>query len=149
MAYIGFRPYPGPDAKNIVHLPEVVSATYKAGDLVKISGGYVTVATSDQDVFGIALNDYTGTTGADTMVYVISTDDKFLAQSNAATLESYKGNAYGCSVTTPGSMCVTAGTTGNVTFYIEKLDPRDGVKTSAGGRVIGRFVISSMDAIGG
>jgi hypothetical protein len=149
MAYIGFRPYPGPDATKITHLPEVVSATYKAGDLVKISGGYVTVATADTDVFGIALNDYTGTTGADTMVYVITPEDKFLAQSSAATLESYKGNAYGCTLTTPGSMCVTAGTTGNATFYIEKLDPRDGVDTSAGGRVIGRFVISSMDAIGG
>jgi len=149
MAYIGFRPYPAPDPTKIVYLPEVVSATFKTGDLVILSGGYVTVATSDADVFGIAMEDYTGTTGALVPVYVITPEDRFVAQSSAATLESYKGNAYGCTLTTPGSMCVTAGTTGNATFYIDKLDPRDGVKTSAGGRVIGHFVIGSMDAIGG
>jgi hypothetical protein len=149
MAYIGFRPYPGPDPSKIVHLPEVASATFKMGDLVIYSGGYVSVATSDADVFGIAMQDKSGTTGTMIPVYVITPEDKFIAQSSSATLEAYKGNAYGCTLTTPGAMCVTAGTTGNATFYIEKLDPRDGVKTSAGGRVIGRFVIASMDAIGG
>jgi hypothetical protein len=149
MAYMGFRPYPDSDATKIVHLPEVVSATFLTGDLVILSGGFVTVATSDANVYGIAMKDYTGTTSALIPVYVITPEDRFICQSSAATLETHKGNAYGCTLTTPGSMCVVAGTTGNATFYIDELDPRDGPTTSAGGRVIGRFVIDSMDAIGG
>jgi hypothetical protein len=149
MATSGFKPFPGPDATKIVHLPEVVSATYLTGDLVKISGGYVTIATADTDLFGIALHDFTGTTGADTAVYVITPDDKFIAQSTATTAETDKGVAYGISVTTPGAMGVTVGTVGNATFYVERLDPRDGATTGAGGRVIGRFDIASYDAIGG
>lgn len=149
MAYMGFLPYPGPDATKIVHLPEVVSATFLAGDLVKISGGYVTIATVDTDVFGISLGDHTGTTGALVPIYVITPEDRFIAQSSATTAEAYKGVAYNVDVSTPGSMCVDAGTTGDASFYIDELDPRDGVHTGAGGRVIGRFVYSSMDAIGG
>lgn len=149
MAYIGFRPYPDSDATKIVHLPEVVSATFLTGDLVILSGGFVTVATDDKDVFGIAMKDYTGTTSALIPVYVITPEDRFIAQSTATTAETNKGVAYGVDVATPGSMAVTVGTTGDAVFYIDELDPRDGPTTGAGGRVIGRFIISAADAIGG
>jgi hypothetical protein len=150
MAYMGFRPYPGPDATKIVHLPEAgTSGEFMIGDLVIFSGGSITIAAADTDLFGIAMADHTGVTGTSIPVYVITPEDKFIAQSSAATLETYKGNAYNVDVSTAGSMCVDCGTTGDASFYVEQLDPRDGVQTSAGGRVIGRFVVGSMDAIGG
>jgi len=150
MAYMGFRPYPDPDATKIVHLPEAgTSGEFLTGDLVIFSGGSITIAAADTDLFGIAMKDHTGTTGTMTPVYVITPEDRFIAQSSATTAETNKGVAYNVDVSTAGSMCVDVGTTGDASFYIDELDPRDGPTTGAGGRVIGRFVYGSMDAIGG
>ena len=150
MAYMGFRPYPDSDATKIVWLPEGgTSGEFLVGDLVIFSSGSIVIATDDADVFGIALKDHSGTTGTMTPVYVITPEDRFVAQSSATTAETSKGNAYNIDVTTAGSMCVDVGTTGSASFYIDELDPRDGPTTGAGGRVIGRFVYGSMDAIGG
>jgi hypothetical protein len=54
MATMGFRPYPGPDPRKIVYIPEN-AAEFVTGDLVIITSGYVEVATDDLEVFGIAL----------------------------------------------------------------------------------------------
>jgi len=148
LATMGFRPYPGPDATKIVYLPEVVSATFKQGDPVVISGGYVTIATDDDDIFGIAMCDYTGTTGADTPVYVITPGDRFIAEATSTTVSTNVGVAYALTISAGASGVNTASTT-TPAFYIDELDPRDGATTGAGGRVIGRFVYGSMDAIGG
>jgi len=148
MATFGFRPYPDSKAERIVHLPEGGSASFAAGDLVIFTSGSVQVATNDDDVEGIALKASSGTTGTMTPVYIIGVSDKFIAEASATTAETNKGVAYALVMTT-GSMAVNPGSTTTAAFYIEKLDPRDGPTTGAGGRVIGRFVYTSIDGIGG
>ena len=148
MATMGFRPYPGPDATKIVHLPEGTSASFQAGDLVIFTSGKLQVATDDDDVFGIALKTYTGTADTSIPVYVITPGDRFIAETSATQAQTNCGVAYALVMTT-GSMAVNPGSTTTAAFYIDQLDPRDGPVTGAGGHVIGRFVYGSMDAIGG
>jgi hypothetical protein len=148
MATMGFRPYPGPDANKIAWLPEVVSATFKTGDLVILSAGFVTIATVDEDIYGIALKDYTGTTSTPIPVYVLSGGEKLIAEATATTTEVMKGVGYELTMTA-GSMGVATSTTSSPTFMVEQLDPRDGATTGAGGRVIGHIYDSSIDGIGG
>ena len=147
---MGFRPYPGPDATKIVHLPEEASQTFVAGDLVIHDGssGEVEIATDDDDVYGIALRDASGTTGTMIPVYVITPGDRFIAEASATTSEANKGINYAL-VMTGGSMAVNPGSTSSPAFIIDELDPRDGPTTGAGGRVIGRFFYTSMNSIGG
>lgn len=148
MATMGFRPYPGPDANKIAWLPEVVSATFKTGDLVILSSGYVTIATVDEDIYGIALQDYTGTTSTLIPVYVLSGGEKLIAEATATTTEVMKGVGYEITMTA-ANMGVATDTTSSPTFMVEQLDPRDGATTGAGGRVIGHIYDSSIDGIGG
>ena len=149
MATSGFRPYPGPKADRITVLPEAATQSFKTGDLVIISSGKVAVATDDENVFGVAMNDASGTTDTDVSVYVIYPGDKFIAESGAATAVANQGVAYDINMTS-GSMSVTTGTAESAVFYIDCLDPRDGaVAASPYGHVIGRFVYLSIDAIGG
>ena len=149
MATSGFRPYPGPKADRITVLPEAASQTFKSGDLVIISSGKVAVASSDDDVFGVAMQDASGTTNTPTNVYVIYPGDKFIAESGAATAIANQGVAYDLDMTS-GSMSVTTGTAASAAFYIDCLDPRDGItSTTPYGHVIGRFLYSSIDGIGG
>ena len=149
MATMGFRPYPQPIADRITVLPEASGTqTFKRGDLVIFSSGTVAVATDDDDVFGVAMNDASGTANTDTEVYVIQPGDKFIAEASTTTAVSNQGVAYAL-VMTSGSMAVNPGSTTTAAFYIDALDPRDGPTTGAGGRVIGRFIYTSIDGIGG
>jgi hypothetical protein len=148
MATIGFQPYPGPIADRISWLPEAATQTFVVGDLVIISSGKVAVASDDDDVFGIAMKAATGTTNTSIPVYVIHASDKFIAEASDTTAVSNQGVAYAL-VMTSGSMAVNTGSTSSAAFYIDHLDPRDGATTGAGGRVIGRFVYTSLDSIGG
>jgi len=146
---MGFRPYPQPIADRITVLPEASGTqTFKRGDLVIFSSGTVAVATTGEDVFGVAMNDASGTANTDTEVYVIQPGDKFIAEATATTAVTNQGNAYLLGVTS-GSMGVDTSSTSTPGFYIDALDPRDGPTTGAGGRVIGRFIYSSIDGIGG
>jgi hypothetical protein len=146
MATMGFRPYPGPDPRKIVYIPEN-AAEFVTGDLVIITSGYVEVATDDLEVFGIALANH-DISGAMVPVYTITPGDRFIAEATATTAETNKGVAYALTMTT-GSMGVDTSSTTTPSFYIDELDPRDGPHTGAGGRVIGRFIADACDAIGG
>lgn len=148
MATMGFRPYPGPIADRITVLPEAATQTFKQGDLVIISGGKVAVMTDDDDIFGVAMQDASGTADTDVPVYVIHASDKFIAEASTTTAQTNVGVAYAL-VVTSGSMAVNPGSTTTAAFYIDSLDPRDGATTGAGGRVIGRFIYTSLDSIGG
>jgi hypothetical protein len=146
MATMGFRPYPGPDPRKIIWLPES-AAEFVVGDLVIISSGNVACATDDLEVFGIALSNH-DISGDMVPVYTITPGDRFIAEATATTTEAMKGNAYALTMTT-GSMGVDTSSTTTPSFYIDELDPRDGPTTGAGGRVIGRFIADACDAIGG
>lgn len=148
MSTIGFRPYPGPIASHITRLPEGGTQSFKQGDLVIFSSGKIVVATDDDDIFGVAMHDASGTTDTDVYVYVPGPGEKFLAEASTTTAVTNQGVAYAL-VMTSGSMAVNPGSTTTAAFYIDALDPRDGAHTGAGGRVIGRFVYTSLDAIGG
>jgi hypothetical protein len=148
MSTMGFKPFPGPDSKKIVHLPEGSGATFACGDLVIFTSGYIQIATDDDDIFGIAMRASSGTIETDIPVYVITPGDKFIAETSATVAETNKGVAYALVMTT-GSQAVNPSSTTTPAFYIERLDPRDGPTTGAGGRVIGRFYYTSMDSIGG
>ena len=147
MATIGFV-WAGEGTYQVKSYPEAASQSFKAGDLVILSSGSVAIATSDDDVWGVALQDASGTTGTSIPVQVIFPDTVFLAQATDATAETNKGTAYALDLTS-GSMGVNTGSTTTPAFVIDRLDPRDGPETSAGGRVFGRFVYTSCDAIGG
>lgn len=146
MATFGFRQYTG--TFNIVHLPEASSQSFVDGDAVIISSGSIAVATDDDDIYGIAQMDASGTTGTMIPVIPLNPSQLWLCQSSATTAESNKGVGYAL-VVTSGSMAVNPGSTATPAFYIHKLDPRDGAHTGAGGRVIGAFYYTSMDGIGG
>lgn len=147
MATMGFVPL-NPCAERITWLPEAATQTFKQGDLVIISSGKVAVMTDDDDIFGIALRDATGTTDTQLPIYVPGVDEKFIAEASTTTAQTNVGVAYAL-VVTSGSMAVNPGSTTTAAFYIDQLDKRDGATTGAGGRVIGRFVYTSLDSIGG
>lgn len=147
MATMGFVAL-NPCAERITWLPEAATQTFVRGDLVIISSGKVAVATSDDDFFGIALQDATGTTDTSLPVYVPGVDEKFIAEASTTTAQTNVGVAYAL-VMTSGSMAVNPGSTTTPAFYIDQLDKRDGATTGAGGRVIGRFIYTSLDSIGG
>ena len=148
MATMGFKPYPQPIADRITVLPEAGTQSFVRGDLVIISSGKVAVMTDDDDIFGVAMNDASGTADTDCYVYVIQPGDKFIAEASTTTAVTNQGVAYAL-VVTSGSMAVNPGSTTTAAFYIDALDPRDGPTTGAGGRVIGRFIYTSIDGIGG
>lgn len=147
MGTMGFAPL-NPQASRVTWLPEGATQTFVAGDLVIISSGKVAVMTDDDDVFGIAMAAATGTTDTQLPVYAIHASDKFIAEASTTTAVSNQGVAYAL-VVTSGSMAVNPGSTTTAAFYIEQLDKRDGATTGAGGRVIGRFIYTSLDSIGG
>lgn len=147
MATMGFVPL-NYDARHLTWLPEAATQTFKQGDLVIISSGKVAVMTDDDDIFGVAMRDATGTTDTSLPIYVPGADEKFIAEASTTTAQTNVGVAYAL-VVTSGSMAVNPGSTTTAAFYIDSLDPRDGATTGAGGRVIGRFVYTSLDSIGG
>jgi hypothetical protein len=137
-----------PQADRVSWLPEGSGASFQAGDLVIFTSGKLQVATDDDDIFAVAMRAYSGTADTSIPVYVIHASDKFLAEASATTAITNQGVAYALVMTT-GSMAVNPGSTTTAAFYIDHLDERDGATTGAGGRVIGRFLYTSLDSIGG
>jgi hypothetical protein len=137
-----------PCAERITWLPEASGQSFVVNDLVIISSGKIAVMTDDDDIFGIALQAASGSADTQLPIYVPGVDEKFLAEASATTAVSNQGVAYAL-VVTSGSMAVNPGSTTSAAFYIDQLDKRDGETTGAGGRVIGRFVYTSLDSIGG
>lgn len=147
MATMGFQPLT-PKSENVTWLPEAATQTFVRGDLVIITSGKVAVMTDDDDMFGIALCNATGTTDTLLPIYVPSPGEKIIAEASTTTAQTNVGVGYAL-VVTSGSMAVNPGSTTTAAFYIDSLDPRDGATTGAGGRVIGRFIYTSLDSIGG
>jgi hypothetical protein len=146
----GFRLYDGP--QNIQWFPEdQTSGYFAAGNVVILSSGEVTIATDDDDIWGVALKGYTGTTGTMIPVSVITPDQRWLAYATSTTATTIIGTSYALTLTY-GSQGVNTASTTTPAFMVEdilKSDKTAGATTGAGGWVIGRFVYTSMDAIGG
>jgi hypothetical protein len=132
--WAGIGPVP-----NVVEVLEIDSASFAANELVTLSGGYATIA-ADDGIFGVAMKASTNvTTGNITIpIQVIEPGQVWIMQSNTTTAVTQVGEDYGLTWTT-GSQAVDIADTTTPQVRIEKLDPRDGATTGAGGRVHVKF----------
>ena len=147
MATMGFQLYDG-DAQVVTGLESSGTQTFVSGELVIISGGYIAIATTSSDLYGVALTKASGTAATKIQVIPLRPEQRWLAQATGTTALTNQGVAYDCDFTA-GAMGVNPSGTTVGAFFVEALDPRDGAHTGAGGRVIGRFVYASCDAVGG
>lgn len=131
---------------NIVEVLEIDSASFAANELVTLSGGYATIA-ADDGIFGVAMKASTNvTTGNITIpIQVIAPDQIWIMQADTTTAVTMVGEDYGLNWTT-GSQAVDLGDTTTPQIRIEKLDPRDGATTGAGGRVHVKFCADVLKA---
>jgi len=147
MATMGFRLLYGDP--EIRYIAEADTQTFVAGDLVYLNAGQVTVAADDATIFGVAQC----TSAADTNnvavpVSVINPSQTWLAEFDDAQTAAYIGEDYGCNVST-GDMSVNLGETTNTTVTLIDLDPRDGVTTASGGRVLVKFLPGVLQTMKG
>lgn len=139
MATIGFQlAYGNPEVRM---LPEddVAANSFYVGDLVYLTGGQVAVVADDAVIYGVAGAAASGTENTLIPVYVIDPSQTWIAEFDDAQTEAYVGEDYGLNITA-GSMSVNLGETTNTAVTVKDLDPRDGVTTASGGRVLVNFV---------
>jgi len=119
---------------RVVPAKEGAGQTYKAGDLVKFSAGYVVIATSNA-ISGIARKDWS-VSAADTEVELIDPNGIYSVRLGTATThaQTLVGTIMDFTFTA-GAHVLADGTTD---VYVVGTDPRDAVGTS-GGRLLVRF----------
>jgi hypothetical protein len=147
MATRGFANRDGCAPENVVVLPEhATPGSFEVGDLVKIgTNGKVQIVSSDQNIYGIALDKYTGTENTDIHVEKIDTSHTYVAQADTTTAVTNQGSDYGLNIGTAGSMSVDLGDESTTSVFVEKLDPRDETGTS-GGRLQVKFLSAVLDS---
>jgi hypothetical protein len=121
------------------------TTSWKAGDLVKLdaTAGDLLIATAGH-IQGMALAGSPGDVTTDCPVDVFTSDDSsFCVKYGTTTAATLPGKNCDVTFTTGAITVVDGGGTGD--FIIEKVDGRDTVGTS-GGRVVGRFLETSLDA---
>ena len=113
---------------------EGATQTYKAGDLVKFSAGYVVIATSNA-ISGIARKDWSAS-AAECEVELIDPNAVYSTRLGTATThaQTLVGTIMDFTYTA-GAHVLADGTTD---VYVVGLDPRDAAGTS-GGRLLVRF----------
>ena len=138
MATIGFAiAYGNPELR---YIPEADTQTFYVGDLVYLNAGQVTVVANDATIFGVAAkNSAVDTNNVATPVYIIDPSHTWIAETDAAQTAAYIGEDYELNITA-GSMSVAISGTSNPAIVIKDLDPRDGVTTASGGRVLINFL---------
>ena len=138
MSTMGFELAHPDAATNIRHIPEAATQSFKAGDVVYLVSGLVTVAAADSSIYGVALKDATtATTGVIPVVVIDDTQD-WISTVGTTSAVTNKGVAYGLTISTKGSMCVDLTDTTTTSVRVVDLHPADGAK--ALGRVIVRFL---------
>lgn len=131
---------PGDPVK--VRALEGATQTYKAGDPVRLSAGYVVVAAAGQ-FSGIACKDWSAS-GAATEVELIDPNAVYSVRCSTGLThaQTLVGTIADFVFTTPGAMDLETGTTDT---YIVGLDPRDAIGTTSG-RVLVRFKVCNYGA---
>jgi hypothetical protein len=138
---MGFRYLSGPF--EIREYPEdETSGSFVAGDLVKLSSGEVVLATVGL-IFGVALKSATGTSATAIPVMIVRPDQEWVCAADTTTAATMEGAYYDVNFTA-GSQGADLGSQTQPDIVIQKLDPRDGAHTGSGGRVIVRFMPSSL-----
>jgi hypothetical protein len=144
MATIGFRLAEGNSNSKVY--PEASSQSYKAGDLVKLAAGKVTIISADTDIWGVAGKDATTTTSADAPVYIIDLNQIWMAELDTTSATTQVGEDYGLNIGTAGSMSVDIGDTSTTTVSI--IDLYDDAGTTSKARVLVKFHSDHLDSIG-
>ena len=150
MATMGFKLFSGDPHVRVY--PEGSTQSFKQGDLVKLSSGLVVIASSDQDVTGVALKDATTATTGLIPVSIVDPSQIWLCEADATIAVTSRGVAYGLNIATAGSMSVDISDTTTTSVMVESVDlgvKNGGATTGAGGRLQVRFKYDVCDAIGG
>lgn len=125
----------------VVRALEGSTQTYLAGDPVRLSAGYVIVATAG-NISGIAKKDW-ALSESECEVELIDPNAVYSVRCGTLThAQTLVGTIADFIFTTPGEMTLEAGTTD---VYIVGLDPRDAIGTTYG-RVLVRFKVANYGA---
>lgn len=148
MTTFGFRWHEGPT--DIREYPEDSGQSYKTGDPLCLVAGQLRIAASDQLIWGIALQDATGTAGASSglkqKVHVINPWQVWTAYDVGTSTQAKEGLKYGLTLSAGACYVDTTDTT-TVTVVVQQLDPQDGPK--AAGKMWVRFLPAVCQAIVG
>lgn len=126
---MGFRYQEGP--VDIREYPEAATQSFKAGDIVYLVSGKVTISDTDQHIWGIALADATGVTDTKTLVHVVHPDQIWAVPSDDVTAQANVGNNYGLNISA-GNCTVDVGDSSTVTVAVNALDPAFPIGTTGG-----------------
>ena len=130
MTTFGFRYVDGP--VDVREYPEGSGTqTFKTGDPVELAAGAVVVASDDQGIWGIAMQDASGTATTKIRVAIINPSQIWCAIADAQTLQAQEGLKYGLNLSA-GNCTIDIGDTTTVTVVVQQLDPADGPATSLG-----------------
>ncbi len=135
-----------PESTRVFVYPEAASQSFKAGQLVYLASGKVTVCADDATVIlGMAMQDASGTTDADVLVAVFGEDTMVLSSiyhgtpGSAVTAITDVGVKYGLQV--DSNKCyVDKEETTSLAFIVQKIYEGDAV-----GDQYGRVVAKILD----
>jgi hypothetical protein len=130
------EPYSCLNTQEIICQEGTTSGSFKRGDLVYTDSAGQIILGSAGKIFGIAMNDYTGTVSTELNVMLISPNDIYALPLNTTTAQTNVGTQ-GDITYTAGAQYVTVGTSVKEVAIVG-LHPADAVGTS-GGRVLVRF----------
>ena len=140
-----FELWSGPS--NIKEFPEEASQSFAKGDLVILdSTGEVEIATNGADVYGVAAEDASTTTGTMIKVHVVTPTQVWSIESAGTPAASHVGLPFDVENFTTGLTTVDLSSAGT-DLVIQSLDPRD--TAASGTRVLVSFVPDSCDSWGG
>ncbi len=135
MTTMGFKYHSGPS--RVIEALEMNTSAFVVGDLVYLNEGLVTVCSSDEKIYGVALRDgSTAATGVRQIpIQVITPNTYFIAEVDTTTATTDVGSAFKVNFTSASQSVDIAGTT-TTAVRIESLVDAAGVAT---GRVVVRF----------
>lgn len=135
MTTFGFRYVDGP--VDIREYPEGNAQSFKCGDPVELDSGAVVIASDDQGIWGIALQDASGTQYTIIRVHVINPAQIWAGIADTTTTQAMEGCKYGLNLSA-GNCTIDIGDTTTVTVVVQQLDSADGPLAS--GKMWVRFL---------
>ena len=130
------EPYTLLEPQKLICQEGTTSGSFKRGDLVYTDSAGQIILGSAGKIFGVAMNDYTGTVSTELEVMLISPQDIWAIPLNTTTAQTNVGTQ-GDITYTAGAQYVTVGTSVKE-VKIVGLHPADAVGTN-GGRVLVQF----------
>jgi hypothetical protein len=126
----GFQLKDGQNGQILDYPEHATAGSFEAGDPVDLNGGKVRIAASDQQIWGIAGADASGTTDTSIPVYVISPEQIWVAYADTTLNQTHVGNDYGLNISA-GTSTVDIGDATTTSVVILGIDERDTAGTTA------------------